>query len=124
MEWVETTGRTVEDAKGNKKGTTGSASYDHESGAFSGGVKYSNTNKNGDDLGSVGGTGSIDMDGKDGKTGAKGAITASKGSKTVSLSGGYSVKVEKPVQEGNRWVITWEEPKERLGMTSCLSSSL
>ncbi|HNH46505.1 MAG TPA: hypothetical protein PKY30_05685, partial [Myxococcota bacterium] len=103
-----TGGRTVEDAKGNKKGTTGSASYDHESGAFSGGVKYSNTNKNGDDLGSVGGTGSIDMDGKDGKTGAKGAITASKGSKTVSLSGGYSVKVEKPVQEGNRWVITWE----------------
>ncbi|MES2644605.1 MAG: hypothetical protein V4850_34275 [Myxococcota bacterium] len=103
-----TGGRSVEDAAGNKRGTSGSGSYDHASGEVAASVKHSNTDKDGNDKGSIGGGGAIDLDGKDGKTGAKADLSVSKGSKSFSMSGGYTITVAEPKQEGKRWVVTYE----------------
>ncbi|MDP2315010.1 MAG: hypothetical protein Q8P41_19070 [Pseudomonadota bacterium] len=103
-----TGGRTVEDANGNKKGTSGSGGYDAESGEASASFKRSNTDKDGKDLGSAGGSGSLDLDGADGKRGGKAELSASKGKKSVALSGGYTITVNKPEKVDGRWVITYE----------------
>jgi hypothetical protein len=103
-----TGGRTVEDAQGNKQGTSGSGSYDHASGEVAASVKRSNTDKDGNDKGSIGGGGAIDLNGKDGKTGAKADLSMSKGARSFSLSGGYTITVALPKQEGKRWVVTYE----------------
>lgn len=99
--------RNDELANGDKRGTAVNGSYDAASGEMGVSFKRSNTDKDDNDKGSFGGSFAVDGDGKDGKTGVKGSVSASKGGKSVAISGGRTVEVQKPVLKDGRWVVTY-----------------
>lgn len=92
---------------GTRTRDTASGSVDVTEGAVTAGATRSYRDSSGRETGSVGASGTLDLNSSGELEGVSGTLSAGRGPVSFALTGGYEVTAEDAERDGDQWTVAW-----------------